>query len=126
MDLHLSISNGFVSSKVYDKPDYFDFDIVNFPFLDRDVPRFTSYSVYISQFIRFARVSSHVTDFNARNKFLTGKLLLQGYQYHKHLMGVSNFHRRHYELVSKFKVGLKSLFQQGLSKPEFYVNWSIN
>ena len=32
LDLHLSISNGFVSSKIYDKLDDFDFDIVNFPF----------------------------------------------------------------------------------------------
>ena len=31
-DLHLSIANGFVSSKIYDKRDDFDFDIVNFPF----------------------------------------------------------------------------------------------
>ena len=38
LDLHLSISNGFVSSKIYDKRDDFDFDIVNFPFLDGDVP----------------------------------------------------------------------------------------
>ena len=48
MDLHLSISNGFVSSKIYDKRDDFDFDIVNFPFLDGDVPRRPSYGVYIS------------------------------------------------------------------------------
>ena len=33
LDLHLSISNGFVSSKIYDKRDDFDFDIVSFPFL---------------------------------------------------------------------------------------------
>ena len=46
LDLHLSISNGFVSSKIYDKRDDFDFDIVNFPFLDGDVPRSTSYGVY--------------------------------------------------------------------------------
>ena len=39
LDLHLSIPNGFVSSKIYDKRDDFDFDIVNFPFLDGDVPR---------------------------------------------------------------------------------------
>ena len=56
LDLHLSISNGFVSSKIYDKRDDFDFDIVNFPFLDGDVPRRPSYGVYISQLIRFARV----------------------------------------------------------------------
>ena len=71
LDLHLSISNGFVSSKIYDKRDDFDFDIVNFPFLDGDVPRRPSYGVYISQLIRFARVCSHVDGFNTRNKCLT-------------------------------------------------------
>ena len=43
LELHLSISNGFVSSKIYDKHDDFDFDIVNFPFLDGVVPRHPSY-----------------------------------------------------------------------------------
>ena len=47
LDLHLSISNGFVSSKIYDKRDDFDFNIVNFPFLDGDIPRAPSYGVYI-------------------------------------------------------------------------------
>ena len=46
LDLLLSISDGFVKTKIYDKRD--DFDIVNFPFLDGDVPRSTSYGVYIS------------------------------------------------------------------------------
>ena len=44
----LAIFNGFVSSKIYDIRDDFDFDIVNFPFLDGDVPRRPSYGVYIS------------------------------------------------------------------------------
>ena len=83
LDLHLSISNGFVSSKIYDKRDDYDFDMVNFPFLDGDVPRSTSYGVYMSQLIWFASVSSHVTDLNARNKSKTVKLLQQGYRYHK-------------------------------------------
>ena len=63
MDLHLSSSNGFLSSKIYDKREPFDFDIVIFPFMDGDVPRRPSYGVYISQLIRFARVCSHVDDF---------------------------------------------------------------
>ena len=54
-----------------------------FHFLDGDVPRSTSYSVYISQLIRFARTSSHVDDFNTRNNNLTAKLLKQGYRYYK-------------------------------------------
>ena len=56
---------------------------MNFAFLDADVPRSTSYGVYISQLIRFARVSSHVDDYNTRHKVLTAKLLKKGYRYHK-------------------------------------------
>ena len=56
---------------------------MRFPFVDGDVPRSTSYGVYISHLFRFARVSSHVDDFNTRNKVLTAKLLRQGYRYHK-------------------------------------------
>ena len=52
LDLHLSISNDIVSYKIYDKRDDFDFEIVNFPFLDGDVPRSTSHEIYISQLIR--------------------------------------------------------------------------
>ena len=96
LDLHLSISNGFVSSKIYDKRDDFDFDIVNFPSLDGDVLRRPSYGVYISQLIRFARVYSHDDDSNTRNKCLTAKLLKQGYRYHKSRKAFSKFYRRHY------------------------------
>ena len=67
-----------------------DFDIVNFPFLDGDVPRSTSYGVYISQLIRFARVSSDVDDLNTRNKVLTGDFLRQGYRF-KLRYAFSNF-----------------------------------
>ena len=96
---------------VYDKCDDFDFEIVNFPFLDGDVPRSTSYGVYISQLIRFARASSYVADFNTRNKLLTQKLLKQGYRYHKLRKTFSKFYRRYYDLISKFQVGLKSLLR---------------
>ena len=73
LDLNLS-TNGIVSSKIYDKRDDFNFEIVNFPFLNGDVPCSPSYGVYISQVIRFARVCSNVDDFNKRNLFLTAKL----------------------------------------------------
>ena len=88
--------------------------------VDGDVPRSTSYGVYISQLIRFARVSRHVADFNAHNKSLTVKLLQQGYRYHKFRKTFSKFYCRHYDLVSKFNAGLKTLLHQGLSEPEFY------
>ena len=121
LDLHLSISDGFAKTKIYDKRDDFDFDIVNFPFLDGDVPRSTSCGVYISQLIRFARVSSHVDDFNTRNTVLTAKLLRQGYRYHKIRKAFSKFYLRHFDIVSKYNVGLKTLLLlEGLSESEFY------
>ena len=86
------------------KRDDFDFDIVNFPFLDGDVPLHPLNGVYISQLIRFARVCSHVNDLNTRNKCLTAKLLKKGYRYHKLRKAFSKFYHRHYELISKFNV----------------------
>ena len=93
LDLHLSISNDIVSTKIYDKRDDFDFEIVNFPLLDGDVPR---------------SASSHVSDFNTRNKLLTQKLLKQGYQYHKLRKTFSKFYRKYYDLISKFQITLNN------------------
>ena len=58
MDLHLSISDGFVKTKFFDKRDDLEFDIVKVSFLNDGVPRSTSYGVYISQLILFFS-SSH-------------------------------------------------------------------
>ena len=108
LDLNLCISNDTVSTKIYDKRDDFDFDIVNFPFLDGDVPRRTSYGVNISHLIRFARASSNLNDFNYRNKALTAKLLRQGYRYFKLSKALSKFFRRHSALLEKYSVSLKT------------------
>ena len=57
-----------VSSKLEDKRDDFKFGIVNFLFLDGDLPRSLSYGVCISHFILFVRVCFNVSDFNNRNQ----------------------------------------------------------
>ena len=88
--------------------------------MNGDVTRHPYYGVYISKLIIFARMCSHAENFNALNKCLTAKRLKQGYRYHKIRKAFSKFYRRHYELISKFNVGLKSLLHQGLSEPEFY------
>ena len=88
LDLNLSIHNDIVSTKIYDNRDDFNFDIVNFPFLDR-------------------------------NRFLTAKLLKQGYLYHKLCKAFSKFYRRHFELIEKYHVSLKKHMQQGIYNPEF-------
>ena len=119
MDLNLSISNGKISTSINNRRDDFDFDIVHFPFLDGDVPRRTSYGVYISQLIRFDRASSNVNNFSCRNKALTTKLR-QGYRDHIFRKAFSKFYRRQSVLVEKYNVTLRKLLQQVISEPEFY------
>ena len=63
---------------------------------------------------------NHVTDFNARNKCLTTKLLQHGYRYHNFRKTFSEFYRRHYELISKYNVRLRMLLGEGLSETECY------
>ena len=109
-----------MSSKIYDKQYGFNFEIVNFPFLDGDVPRSPSYGVYISHLIRFARGCTNVDDFNNKSLFLTAKLLKQGYRYHKIRKAFSKFYHRHSELIVKYYIGSKTLLQQGISEPIFY------
>ena len=114
LDLNLSFSNGFVSSNIYKRGE-FDFDIVNFAFWTGTFPVI---HLTVCTFLNLFDLLD-VTNFNARNKILTDKLLHQGYRYHKLRKAFSKLYRRTI-LVSKFKVGLKSLLQQGLSESEFY------
>ena len=48
LDLNLSISYGTVATKIYDKRDDFDLDIVNFPFLDGDVLPFDVHHMVVT------------------------------------------------------------------------------
>ena len=120
LDLNLSITNGIVSSKIMINGMILILKyVVNFPFLEGDVPHSPSYDVYISQLICFARVCSNVDDFGKRNLFLTAKLLKRGYRYHKIRKAFSKFYRRHSEF-SIVKYNKKTLLQQGISEPIFY------
>ena len=117
LDLNLSITNGIVSSKIYDKRDDFNFEIVNFPFLD-GISHFALLPmvyIFLSLFILL-----ECDDFNNRNLFLTAKLLKQCYRYHKIRKAFSKLYYRHSELIVKYNIGLKSLLQQDISEPIFY------
>ena len=122
LDLDLSIINGRLHTKVYDKRDDFSFPIVNFPFLEGDVPLAPSYGVYISQLVRYARICSDVSDFNDKNRFITEKLLKQGYRYHKLVKSFTKFARKYGHLIEKYNFTRKFLIVKGISHPDFYGN----
>ena len=83
LNLNIQITNNDIHTSIYDKREDFGFLIVNFPWLDGDVPRLPSYVIYISQLVRFARACSDISDFHTKNLLITSKLLNQGYRYHK-------------------------------------------
>ena len=68
-----------LTCRLYDKRDDFDFPIVNFPFLDSNIPSSPAYGVYISQLIRYSRACSNYHDFLKRTITLTDRLLRQGF-----------------------------------------------
>ena len=70
-------------------------------------------------------MSSHGDDFNTRNKVLAAKLLRQGYRYHKIRKAFSKFYRRHFDIVSKYNVGLKTLLL-AFQHLNFMGTWCIN
>ena len=75
----------------------------------------------ISQLIGFSRVSCHVADSsNIRNQILTATHLKQGNRYHRIVKLFKKVYHLHYNMVSKFNVGLKFLLKQGMSEPVFY------
>lgn len=122
LDLNVNICNGKLTTKIYDKRDDFTFPIVNFPFLDGDIPLGPSYGVYISQLVRFARVCNNVTDFNERNSFITEKLLHQGYRYHRLVKTFTKFYYKYKDLMLKYNVTCNNLIKNGISHPDFYGN----
>ena len=89
-------------TKLYDKRDDFNFHIVNFPFLDSNIPSSPAYGVYISQLIRYARACSEYSDFVDRSKMLTSKLLSQGFQSDKLRIAIKKFCGRYLDLFGVF------------------------
>jgi len=78
LDIHLEIdSEGRLRTKRYDKRDYFNFPIVNFPFICSNIPAAPAYGVYISQLVRYSRACGSYQDFLDRGLLLTRKLLNQ-------------------------------------------------
>ena len=71
-------------------------------------------------YFKLFALPQHVSDFNSRNRFLTARLLKQGYRYHKLRKEFPKFYLRHFELIEKYHVSLKKLLQQSISNPEFY------
>jgi hypothetical protein len=106
--------NDRLNSKIYDKRDDFNFSIVNYPFLDSNIPSRPAYGVYISRLVAFARACSSLSDFVYRHDLLARKLLLQGYNIKSLRNTFSKFITKYSDLVAKYNIQLSKFLKDHL------------
>ena len=126
LDLHLSISSGIVSTKVCDGRDDFEFEIVNFPCLDGDVPRSASYGVCVFRLVRFAGASGIVAGFGTCSGLLTWRLLEQGCRCRGLRKTFSEFFWRYCGLISGFRVDFDLFCARDFRSLVSVVAWCVD
>jgi len=94
---------------VYDKREDFDLRIVNFPFMDSNIPPAPAYGVYISQLVRYARICTARADFVRRLPSLSSRLKLQGFKSSLLAKSVKKFFKHHCTGMVKCGVTLREL-----------------
>ena len=107
--------NDELKTKIYDKHDELSFHIVNYPFLDSNIPNRPAYGVYVSRLVCFARACSDVSDFETRHNMLVKKLLDQGYVIKQLRKRFTKFMTDHSDLVQHFNIQLSSFLKTNLS-----------
>ena len=91
-------------TKIYDKRDDFDFDIVNYPDLSGNIPRRQAYGVYTSQILRYAKVCSEREDYEKCLRTLTGKLIRKGFRKNELENTLSRCYHKYPWIVKKYKL----------------------
>ena len=111
LDTTINIGEGTeaVKTSIYDKREDFDFKIVNFPYLESNIPQNPAYGIYISQLVRYARICSNKSDFKTRNQRLMSKLEKQGFMKQRLERSFAKFYRSHYEEIQKYGATMKEL-----------------
>ena len=116
LDLLLKSENDCLISSVYDKRDNFSFEIVNYPYIDSCIPKRCALGVYISQLIRYARISSKFEDFKSKSVSLVNKLRNQGYYLSDLRRLTLKFYRDRGELIHKYRVSNANIFLKEISQ----------
>lgn len=102
LDLDILIKNSRFSYCIYDKRDKFNFPIVNFPNLSGNIPMGHSYSVFLSQLVRYARDCFYFEDFHKRTNSLIVKLLQQHFRLHRLEKVYKKFCSRYKHLLRRY------------------------
>lgn len=116
LDLMISIDNDSWTTDLYDKRKDFNFSIVNYPFLDGNIPKRIGWSVLVSQLIRYSRVCDNVTSFASHSSSLLSKLSKQSFSDSFLLQKLKIFVHKYQEQISKYSSSTNNpdLFKKNL------------
>ena len=117
LDLEINIVDSRFTTTVYDKRDGFNFHIVNFPYMDSNIPSKPAYGVYISQLVRIGRICDNYENFSTRHHHLTCRLVKQGFLYDKLISSFKKFCSRYPDIFSKFKISVRKHVEEGICLP---------
>ena len=109
LDLDITIRDNKFYTKLFDKRDAFDFQIVNFPDLSGNIPKKHSYGVFVSQLVRYARCCDELKDFADRTKILIDRLTKQNFVRSQLRRTFVKFTATHYKLLFKYKVSSRAM-----------------
>ena len=110
LDIKIKSDSSNLIFSLYDKRDAFNFEIINFPYLDSCIPRRPSLGIFYGQLIRIARICSKYEDFCFRTQNLTKRLLNQGYRHSELMKLTSKFYKEKSELIVKYSESSISSF----------------
>ena len=102
-------SEWWLSTKRYDKRDDFNFTIVNFPLICRNIQADPTYGVYIPQLIRCSRACGSYQDFLDRGLQQKMKLLNQGFLLIKLNSSLRKFYDLHHDLVNRYGISVSQM-----------------
>ena len=108
LDLTVSIYRGKFYVKLYDKRNDYTFDVINYPFLDGNIPKGQSYGIFISQLVRLARINSTFNNFILDCKNLIRKLERQSFSIAALRKRFEVFVDKYFNIWGKFGVNLTS------------------
>ena len=117
LDICISIMNKRFCTSVYDKRDSFNFHIVNFPFLNSNIPVTPAYGIYISQLVRVGRICSDYENFVLRHRYITTRLVKQGFRYNKLCKMFVKFSHKYESLFKKFGASVRQHVRDGICLP---------
>ena len=99
LDLDITLVENRFITKIYNKVDDFDFEVVSFPFPTSNMSDHITYNSFYSQLVRFSSVCSKFNDFDIRSRNLLESLLNRGFSKYRLKNSFSKFALNHHDVL---------------------------